>query len=245
MYIWPTAQGAGAADLPVEPPTKLDLSISRAMAVLRRPQLSGATGNRNGGPTMSLIGNGYALSTRRALLGTLFSALVALVLLDLGAAGAPQPAPQAPPQPQAIYQIKLTEKQVQGYIVTAPEIENIYNGADPNKPDPKLDAQALAIVKKNGFANFEEYDDVAANIGVIFDGIDPQTKQFTEPPDQIKKDIEAVKADKTIKDADRKQQLADLAAMLKVAKPIQFKENIDLVLKYYDKLAPLMQQRQG
>jgi hypothetical protein len=197
--------------------------------------------------TMSLIAKGYALSTRRGWLGTLFSALLALVLLDLGAAGAPQqPAPQPQtPQPQALKQIKLSEKQVQGYIVTAPEIERIYKGADPNKQDPKLDAQALAIVKKNGFASFDEFDDVTANIGVIYDGIDPQTKQFTEPPEQIKKDIEALKADKTVKDADKRKQLADLAALLRVAKPIQFKENIDLVVKYYDKLAPLMQQRQG
>ena len=31
-------------------------------------------------------------------------------------------------------------------------------------------------------------------------------------------------------------------AALKDAKPIQFKENIALVLKYFDKLTPLMQQ---
>jgi hypothetical protein len=34
----------------------------------------------------------------------------------------------------------------------------------------------------------------------------------------------------------------DLEAALKAAKPIQFKENIALVLKYFDKLTPLMQQ---
>jgi hypothetical protein len=31
-------------------------------------------------------------------------------------------------------------------------------------------------------------------------------------------------------------------AALKIARPIQFKENIALVLKYFDKLAPLMQE---
>jgi hypothetical protein len=36
--------------------------------------------------------------------------------------------------------------------------------------------------------------------------------------------------------------LAQLEAALKVAKPIQFKENIALVLKYYDQLVPFMQE---
>ena len=37
--------------------------------------------------------------------------------------------------------------------------------------------------------------------------------------------------------------LAQLEAALKNAKPIQFKENVALVLKYFDKLAPLMQEQ--
>jgi hypothetical protein len=82
---------------------------------------------------------------------------------------------------------------------------------------------------------------VATNISMVMSGIDPQTKKFSEPPEQIKKEIAALKADKTVKDADKKQDLAQLEAALKSAKPIQFKENIALVLKYFDKLSPLMQ----
>jgi hypothetical protein len=129
---------------------------------------------------MTLIGNGYAVSTRRGLLSALFSGLLALALLDCGAATA-----QQPPQMQAIKQIKLTEKQVQGFIAAAEDIGKIYEKADPNKPDPKLDAQATAIAKKNGFASLAEYDDVSTNISMIMSGIDPQTKKFTEPPEQI------------------------------------------------------------
>jgi len=76
-------------------------------------------------------------------------------------------------------------------------------------------------------------------------GIDPQTKKFTEPPEQIKKEIAALRADKTIPEAQKKQGLAELEAALKVAQPIQFKENIALVLKYFDKLSPLMMQNSG
>jgi serine/threonine protein kinase HipA of HipAB toxin-antitoxin module len=182
---------------------------------------------------MSLIRNGYALPTRRGFLGALFSGLLALALLDAGAASAQQP--------QAIKQIKLTDKQVQGFIAVSAEMGKLYENADPAKPDPKRDAQAEALAKKNGFAGLAEYDDVSTNISIIMSGIDPQTKKFTEPPEQLKKEIAALKVDKSVPDAEKKQQVAALEASLKVAKPIQFKENIALVTKYFDKLSPLMQ----
>jgi hypothetical protein len=179
---------------------------------------------------MSLIRNGYAVCKRRGFLGTLFSALLALVLFDLGAATA-----------QEVKQIKLTEKHIQSFIAAYKDMAKIYEGANFDKPDPKVEAQAEAVAKKNGFASLAEYDDVSANISMIVSGIDPQTKKFTEPPELIKNDIAALKADKSVPEADKKQELAELDAALKDAKPIQFKENITLVLKYFDKLLPLMQ----
>ena len=81
------------------------------------------------------------------------------------------------------------------------------------------------------------------NISMIMSGIDPQTKKFTEPPNQIKNEIAALKADKSVPEAEKKEGLAQLEAALKNAKPIQFKENIALVLKYFDQLAPLMREQ--
>jgi hypothetical protein len=179
---------------------------------------------------MSLIRDGYAVSTRRVFLGMLFSALLALALFHPGAATA-----------QEVKQIKLTEKHIQGFMAASNDMAKLYDGANPDKPDPKVEAQAGAVAKKNGFASLDEYDDVSFNISMIMSGIDPQTKKFTEPPEQIKKEIAALKADKSVPEAERKEGLAELEAVLKIAKPIQFKENIALVLKYFDKLAPLMQ----
>jgi hypothetical protein len=39
------------------------------------------------------------------------------------------------------------------------------------------------------------------------------------------------------------QGLTQLEVALKMARPIQFKENIALVLKYFDQLAPIMQEQ--
>ena len=179
---------------------------------------------------MSLIRNGYAVSTGRGFLGVLFSALLALSLFVPSAAIA-----------QEVKQIKLTEKHIQGFMAAYMEMAKLYDKADLDKPDPKVQAQAEAVAKKNGFASLAEYYDVSTNISMIVYGIDPQTKKFTEPPEQIKKEIAALKADKSIAEAEKKQELTELEAALKDARPIQFKENIALVLKYYDKLASLMQ----
>jgi hypothetical protein len=98
-----------------------------------------------------------------------------------------------------------------------------------------------ALVEKNGFASLTEYDDVSMNIAMITSGIDQQTKKVTEPPEQIKQQIDAVRSDKSIPEAEKKEDLEQLDTALKNAKPIQFKENIALVLKYFDKLMDLMQ----
>jgi hypothetical protein len=181
---------------------------------------------------MSLIRDGYAVSTRRGVMGVMFSALLALALFDPGAATA-----------QEVKQIKLTDKHIQGFMAAFKDMAKVYDGANPDKPDPRVEAQAAAVAKKNGFASLEEYDDAWMNISMIMYGIDPQTKKFTEPPEQIKNEITALKADKSVSEAEKQEDLAQLEAALKNAKPVQFKENISLVLKYFDKLAPLLQEQ--
>jgi hypothetical protein len=182
------------------------------------------------GSAMSLIRNGYAVCTRRGFLGVLCSALLAFALFNTDSATA-----------QEVRQIKLTEKQIQGFMAAYEDMAKVYDGANQDKPDLKVEAQAAAVAKKNGFASLAQYDDVLTNITMIMSGIDPQTKKFTEPPEQIKNEIAALKADKSIPEAEKKEGLAQLEAALKIAKPIQFKENIALVLKYFDQLAPFMQ----
>jgi hypothetical protein len=75
---------------------------------------------------------------------------------------------------------------------------------------------------------------------MIMSGIDPQTKGFTEPPEQIKQQIDAVRSDKSVPEAQKKEDLVQLEAVLKDAKPIQFRENIALVLKHFDELLDLV-----
>jgi hypothetical protein len=186
---------------------------------------------RDGDLAMFLIRNGYPVSTRRGFLGVLFLALLTLALFDPGAATA-----------QELKQVKLTEKHIQGFMAAYDDIAKLYYGANPDKPDPKVDTQAAAVAKKNGFASLAQYEDVSMNITMIMSGIDPQTKKFTEPPEQIKDAIAALSSDKSLPEAEKKEGVAQLEAALTMVKPIQFKENIALVLKYFDQLIPFMQE---
>jgi hypothetical protein len=176
--------------------------------------------------------NEDVVSTCRGFLAGLFSALLALALFNTGAAIA-----------QEVKQIKLTEKRIQGFMAAFKDIAKLYDGADADRPDPKIEAQAGVIAKNSGFASLAEYEDVSMNIAMIMYGIDPQTKKFTEPPEQIKKEIAALKGDKSIPESEKRDDLAQLEAALKDAKPVQFKENIALVLKYFDQLVPFMQEQ--
>ena len=180
---------------------------------------------------MSLVRKGTAVSTRRDWLGALFAALLALAMFEPGEGMA-----------QEVKQVKLTEKHIQGFISAHEDMAKLYDDADPNKPDPKVEAQAEEVAKKNGFANLAEHDLVSMNIAVIMSGIDPDTKKFTEPPEQIREQIASLKADNSVPEVEKKDYLVQLEDALKNAKPIQFKENIALVLKYFDKLPDLVQE---
>ncbi len=145
---------------------------------------------------------------------------------------------------QAIKQIPLSEKQVEGFIAAQKDMAAVtekMQGSTADKPDPKIQAELETAAKKHGFASFAEYDDVAANISIILAGIDPQTKKFSEPREAILKEIEEVKKDKSIPAKQKKPMLDELNAALKSAEPIKFRDNIALVTKYADKLDAVLQ----
>ena len=156
-------------------------------------------------------------------------------------APAPAAKQQAAPPPQAppMKQMALTEKQVEGMLAASKEMDAITDKIPQNaKPDPKVDAQLDAVAKKNGFASYAEYNDVTDNISMVMGGFDPATKQYVGPEAVLKAQIAAVQADKKMPAKDKKQALAEMNAALKTPAPaIENKGNIDLVAKYYDKLA--------
>ena len=144
-----------------------------------------------------------------------------------------------PPQEAPMKQIALTEKQIVGVLAAAKDIDAITAKIPDNaKPDPKVDAQLEDAAKKNGFASYAEYNDVTDNISMVLAGFDPATKQYVGAEAVLKAQIAAVQADKKMPAKDKKAALAEMNAALKTPAPaIENKGNIDLVAKYYDKLA--------
>ncbi len=136
-------------------------------------------------------------------------------------------------------QIRLTEKQVLGFVAAQKDMSATLGkiqGATIEQLPPELQAELETVARKHGFKDFAEYDDVVENISMVMACIDPKTRVFTEPSVSIRKEMETVTADKSIPDDDKKQMLLELDEALKAAQPIQFPSNIDLVMKYYDKI---------
>ena len=132
---------------------------------------------------------------------------------------------------QEIKQIKLTDKQVTGFVAAQKDLSAISAKiqAAGEKPDAALQAELETIAKKHGFAAFSELDDVAANISIVMAGLDPQTGNFTDPIEALKKELDDVKADTTIPEADKKQLVSELEEAIKTTPSLQNKENIELV----------------
>ena len=157
---------------------------------------------------------------------------------------APAPKQQAAPppqaaQPQPIKQIALTEKQIESVLAAQKDMDAITDKIPDNAPpDPKIDAKLDDVAKKYGFAGYPDYNTVVDNISLVLGGIDPATKKYVGTEAVIKAQIAQVTADKKMSAKDKKEALADLNEGLKQPQPaIANKGNIDLVIKYYDKLS--------
>jgi hypothetical protein len=149
-----------------------------------------------------------------------------------------QAPPQAAQQPE-LKQIALTDKQIEGVLSAQKDMDAITDKIPDNAPpDPKLDAKLDDVAKKYGFANYPDYNTVVDNISLVLGGIDPATKKYVGSEVVIKAQIAQVTADKKMSAKDKKEALTDLNEAMKQKQPdIQNKGNIDLVLKYYDKLS--------
>lgn len=160
-------------------------------------------------------------------------AAVAFGLVSLGGAAVAQ----------EVKQIKLNDKQVEGFIASQKDLAAIAGKLQSagDKPDPKLQGELEDIAKKYGFASFNELDDVAANISIVMAGLDPQTGNFVDPLQALKKELDDVKADATIPEADKKQLVTELEDAIKSTPPLEHKDNIDVVKKHRDAIEKAMQ----
>jgi hypothetical protein len=132
---------------------------------------------------------------------------------------------------QEVKQIKLTDAQVANFVKAQSDLAAIASKiqAAGEKADPALQAELETIATKHGFTNFAELDDVAANISIVMAGLDTQTGEFTDPVEALQKELEDVKKDESIPDADKKQLVEELTEAITTTPALQNKENIEVV----------------
>ncbi len=162
------------------------------------------------------------------LLQSLRWGVVALALsLALGGFGA---LAEDQPADVPLRQIKLTDQQVANFVAAQPELAVISGKLQGDgQPDTAAQAELEAIAKKHGFADFNELDDVAANISLIMAGLDAQTGEFTDPAEALTKELDGVKADNSIGEADKKQLVEQLTDAIKATPKVEHKENVEIV----------------
>ena len=179
--------------------------------------------------------NGKPVGERRAKPSIIFAPLFISAVV-VGFVSFPTNAPAQVPATQ----IQLTEKNVEGFIAARKDMsalaEKMQGAVFLNQVSAKYKTEREAVTKKYGFKDFAEYEAVANNISMVMTAIDPQTKAYDDPQTAIKKEIEDVRADRTIPSREKKQLLSELNEALKSAPSVQFPANIDLVRKYYDKI---------
>ncbi|MDI3567051.1 hypothetical protein [Bradyrhizobium sp. Arg816] len=149
------------------------------------------------------------------------------------------PAPQAAPaQAPSLKQIALTDKQLDGVLAAQKDMDAITEKLPENTaPDQKVIGQLDGVAKKNGFAGYDDYNNVVDNISLVLGGFDPATKKYVGTEAVIKAQIAQIQGDKKMPAKDKKEALDELNEALKTPAPqVENKANIDLVGKYYDKL---------
>jgi len=183
-------------------------------------------------------------TTLAALAVVGFGAALTTVATHPASAQAAKDSPTQPPgptisQPPQLKQIALTDKQIENVLASQKDMDAITDKLPDNAPpDQKVMTQLDGIAKKHGFASYDDFNVVVDNISLVMGGIDPKTKKYVGSEAVIKQQIDQVQADKKMKAEDKKQVLDDLNAALKSKPPeVENKGNIDLVVKYYDKLS--------
>ena len=177
---------------------------------------------------------GTVRSALLAMLGTAAVLAAAVVAMPMPPASAQAQQAQSPPPAPETRQVQLSEKQVNGFLGAQKDLVAITAKLEAagDTIDEKLQKELDDIGRKHGFKDFADFEEIRANVMMVLAGIDPDTGEYSDPIELIKKDIEAIKADKTLSEADRKQQLEEMTEALKEMQPLKFKENIEVVKKY-------------
>ena len=156
-----------------------------------------------------------------------------------GAMGVPVDAAAKPAvhSVEPIRQMALSDAKIVQFIAARPALDGILADVLPGvAADPQLMRRLNDTARKNGFANFDDYEAVATNIVWILSGIDPLSKKYIGVQAVTKLEVADLLSDKTLSARDKKLRFEALHAQMQSAAPVRYAANISLVTKLYDQL---------
>lgn len=124
-------------------------------------------------------------------------------------------------------QIPLTEELIKRVIAHSKEREVV------RETSPNLEEAFEELHSRYGFASYDEYNIVTDNIALVLAGIDPATKRYVGL-EAVAKILPVIPAQRT-----SQSDLERLNEVLRLAPPVQYKGNIDLIVRYYEELGAI------
>ena len=105
---------------------------------------------------------------------------------------------------------------MQGFIVVSEHMAQLYHWRESRQTGSKTRGASRGFGQEKWLCEFSPNTTTSRRISPsLLSGIDHQTKTFTEPPDQIKKEINSIKANKAIPEAQKREDLAQLVGRAK------------------------------
>lgn len=144
-------------------------------------------------------------------------------------------------------QFKLTDEQIKGLIAAQPELSAMAERLEKLEDDSEVSVQEElnGIATKHGFKDFNELDDVSANVQLVLDGIDPETREYSDPLIGLKEELDEVKADKELPEEERKVLIEELKEAMTALPSLKYTENVELVLKHQDLIQKALDAGEG
>jgi hypothetical protein len=156
------------------------------------------------------------------------------------AAGQPKmaSAKPAPRTAEPIRQVALSEEKITQFLAARPALDAVLAKAPASAaaPDPRLLKALNDAARKDGFADYADYETVAINIVWILTGIDPLNKKYVGVPALTKLEVINLLSDKSLSPKQHKLLLEALHMQMLSAAPVKYAANVPLVVKFYDKL---------
>jgi hypothetical protein len=150
---------------------------------------------------------------------------------DAAPDGGSESEPDGAAAPPDMKQMKLSDQQITNFIKAQSDLAavapKIQDGGET--PDPNVQKELEGIATRHGFKDFAELDNVAANISIVMSGLDAGSGEFVDPVDALKKELDDIKSDNELSEADKKRLTDELTEAIKTTPPLEFKENVELV----------------